>query len=407
MVLAALLAVGCDGGEKPLIVSDLEAIRFIQEDGATVKVEDSVTTSHLSLSFEVTPKEYISTLAGIWQQALSCAALCDGESIQLPIESFRSSVDMGKISMTMLCHDLPVSFFAEETTATAVVTIDDGKKSLSSEAIPLTLKKIIKAEDIVLQKFPKDNEIKVISFNVRVGSNWTTRQEACVALIKDQQPCVIGFQEAAYTTQWLYLKDQLKENYDGWGLNRDTGKESGSGEVMGILYNKSKVEKLEGGTFWLSQTPNKCSYGWDAAYKRTATWGIFKHKATNVTFLYINTHLDNEGTEARVRSLEQIAAFIGKYPSYPAILSGDMNIESYNEAFKPINEIMHNTRDAAPKEYTDYMGTYNGYSASSSIIDHIYCSKSLQVVEYHTIKENYGVSYVSDHYPIYAIIKLK
>jgi endonuclease/exonuclease/phosphatase family metal-dependent hydrolase len=69
---------------------------------------------------------------------------------------------------------------------------------------------------------------------------------------------------------------------------------------------------------------------------------------------------------------------------------------------------MNNAREAAPEGLTDYNTTYNGYvTTKNSIIDHIYCSNYLNVVEYHTINEDYGVPFVSDHYPIYAIIKLK
>ena len=177
---------------------------------------------------------------------------------------------------------------------------------------------------------------------------------------------------------------------------------------MGILYNKSKVEKIDGGTFWLSETPDKCSIGWDAACMRTATWGIFKHLASNRYFLYVNTHLDHKGSEARIKGLEQLAAFFEKHSSYPAILSGDMNVEATHEAFKVLtSSLMNNTRDVAPKDHTDRNTTFNGYTASKmSIIDHIYCSKILQVAEYHTVNENYGVPYISDHYPVYAIIKM-
>ena len=66
--------------------------------------------------------------------------------------------------------------------------------------------------------------------------------------------------------------------------------------------------------------------------------------------------------------------------------------------------------DVADPWYTgDFNTTYNGYKSNKdSIIDHIYCSKGVKVVEYHTIKERYnGIKYVSDHYPIYAIVKLK
>ena len=53
-----------------------------------------------------------------------------------------------------------------------------------------------------LQKHAKDDESKVMSFNVRMntasdmGNAWPFRQEACIELIKDKKPSVIGFQEA-------------------------------------------------------------------------------------------------------------------------------------------------------------------------------------------------------------------
>ena len=84
-------------------------------------------------------------------------------------------------------------------------------------------------------------------------------------------------------------------------------------------------------------------------------------------------------------------------------------MRSDNEAFDPIEAYMCNTRDVAPEGLTDYNTTYNGFTTGkNSIVDHIYCSDYLKVVEYHTIDERYGdVNFVSDHYPIYAIIKLK
>ena len=77
--------------------------------------------------------------------------------------------------------------------------------------------------------------------------------------------------------------------------------------------------------------------------------------------------------------------------------------------FYPIESYMYNTREVAPEWLTDYDTTFNGFTTGkNSIIDHIYCSNYLKVVEYHTIDEQYNNTvYCSDHYPVYAIIKLK
>ena len=70
---------------------------------------------------------------------------------------------------------------------------------------------------------------------------------------------------------------------------------------------------------------------------------------------------------------------------------------------------MDDTRLVAPEGKTDNDRTYNNWKPSGgSIIDYVYCTTGMEVVEYHTVDENYGTAeYVSDHYPVYAIIKMK
>lgn len=267
------------------------------------------------------------------------------------------------------------------------------------------------------KKYASSDEIKIVSFNVRTtltesntDNNWDNRKGACVALLKDHMPTIIGVQEAKYQHHWTYLKEQLVDEYSGYGVNRDTGKESGTGETMGILYNRALVEKLDGGTFWLSETPDEPSKGFGASYSRCATWGLFKHKSTGKKFCYINTHVDHQVKEAQIEGMKLISKFFEKYKDeYLLFITADFNMRSDNEAFDPIEAYMYNTREVAPEGLTDYNTTYNGFTTGKdSIIDHIYCSNYLKVVEYHTINELYGgVTYVSDHYPIYSIIKLK
>ena len=266
------------------------------------------------------------------------------------------------------------------------------------------------------QKYAGSDEIKIMSFNVRTktsetdpANNWDNRKAACVELIKDQRPSVIGFQEAQYTLQWSYLKEQLAGIYDGYGVNRDTGDESGKGEVMGILYDKSTVEKIDGGTFWLSETPDTPSKGFGANYSRNATWGLFKYIPSGKTFYYINTHLDHQVANAQIEGMKLISQHFEEYrESYPLFLTGDLNITAENVALDPIESYMYNARYAAPSSYSDFKNTYNGWKVGGKgIIDHIYCSNNLRVIEYHTIDDDYGVPFVSDHYPIYAIVKLK
>ena len=268
------------------------------------------------------------------------------------------------------------------------------------------------------QKYAKENEIKIMSFNVRTKTSndtginhWDERKEACVAVVKDHKPTIIGYQEAQYSSQWVYLKNQLAADYESYGVNRSDGKESGSGEVVGIMWDPKIVKKIEVGTFWLSETPDKPSKGWDANYYRTATWGLFKHIATGQIFFMVNTHLDHESVTAQVEGMKLIA---NKFQDYQKevdalFLTGDLNVEATHEAIDAIKGFMRNARTYANR--SDNFGTTNSFESETkkSKIDHIYYNKELKnPVEYYTIRDTYnGVKFVSDHYPIYAIIKLK
>ena len=269
------------------------------------------------------------------------------------------------------------------------------------------------------QKYAKENEIKIMSFNVRTSAmdkdtpnHWNNRRAACVELIRDHMPDILGVQEATFTNQWLWLKDQLKSSgYDGYGLNRQTGTEEKNGECPGILYNTNVIKKIKVGTFWLSETPDKPSMHSKANYYRTATWGLFEHLPTGKEFLYINTHLDHESYAAQVDGMKLIAAKFKEHQKDvdALFLSGDLNVDATHDAIKEIKDFMRNARTYANR--TDNFGTTNGFESETKkgMIDHIYYSKEMKnPIEYQTIRDTYnGVKFVSDHYPIYTIIRLK
>ena len=273
------------------------------------------------------------------------------------------------------------------------------------------------------KKHAGEGEIKVMSFNIRTktsndkGDNhWDSRKGACVALIKDQMPDILGVQEAQYNSQWTYLMDELKGvGYDGYGLNRSDGKESGSGEVVGILYNTNVIKKIEVGTFWLSETPDKPSRSWGMSMNRTATWGLFEHIPTGQKFFFLNTHLPlkNDNLDDPETAKKEGMKLIEKklleyYEDYPLYLTGDFNVISTDPVLDGVREFMRNARTYAPVRDTN--PTVNGFGDTSSRkqIDHIYYSDYLKAVEYYTIMDEYnGIKYVSDHYPIYAILKLR
>lgn len=257
------------------------------------------------------------------------------------------------------------------------------------------------------QKQTRDYDLKVMSYNIRMGTakdgtnSWEYRYPATAMMIQDQKPDVFGVQEA-FEFQIKFIEDNFTD-YDSFGVGRDNGKSEG--EHMSIFWNKKTVKMIKGGTFWLSETPEKPSKGWDAACKRTATWALMKDKNTGKMFYFVNTHLDHKGVEARKKGLELIVSRIDEInpKGYPMVLTGDFNIKPDNEALIGLEEKMQSARKIAPK--TDNNQTFNGWGKAKSdmVIDYIYVSGFSACPEYHTVNEKYGQwKYISDHYPIYA-----
>ncbi|MBE6236539.1 MAG: endonuclease/exonuclease/phosphatase family protein [Bacteroidales bacterium] len=250
-------------------------------------------------------------------------------------------------------------------------------------------------------------ELKVMSYNIRLGvandgtNSWQFRAPATPAMLEAQKPDVFGVQEA-HDFQIAFMEEFCR-NYKSVGVGRENGKKEG--EHMSIFWNKKTVSLLKWGTFWLSETPEDPSMGWDAACKRTATWALMKDKKTGRKFYFVNTHLDHVGKQAQKNGLKLIVDRIATInpQGYPMVLTGDFNIRPDNPALADLDKIMQSARKIAPK--TDNRNTFNGWSVkkTAEVIDYIYVSGFSACKEYRTVTEKYlERPFVSDHYPIFA-----
>lgn len=253
----------------------------------------------------------------------------------------------------------------------------------------------------------QSQELKVMSYNIRLstdkdGTNaWKYRCPATLEMIKDQNPDVFGVQEAL--PEQVSFLEELVEGYDCVGVGRDDGKKKG--EFMSIFWNKKTVKLMKWGTFWLSETPEKPSKGWDAACYRTATWALMKDKRTGERFYFVNTHLDHAGAEARKNGLKLIVERIAEInqEGYPMVLTGDFNMKPSAPELKDLDACMKSARKVALT--TDSHQTFNGWGKAKSdmIIDYIYISGFSSCMEYQTVTKKYSDrKFISDHYPISA-----
>ena len=255
----------------------------------------------------------------------------------------------------------------------------------------------------------KDVEIKYISYNIRYanasdGDNaWDIRKPATKEMIEREQPDVFGLQEALIG-QLQYIDSNFPQ-YSRVGVGRDDGKEDG--EFMAVYYRNDKFKLLENGNFWLSETPDQCSMGWDAACKRIVTWAKLKDLDSKKVFYVFNTHLDHVGEVAREQSILLIVKRINeivKDDKMPVLLSGDFNSNVSSPIFDPLKNIMKDSRAILPE--SEWIPTYNSFgNGGDSMIDYIFY-KNAEVQDFKTLNGDYGKPYISDHYPVMAKMKI-
>ena len=264
---------------------------------------------------------------------------------------------------------------------------------------------------------PKEyTDISVISFNIRVdnaadGTNvWRNRRDAVVTMIERERPMLLGLQEAQ-PHQITYLSEHCPD-YAWYGLGRDTGKvppatdSYAAEETMAVFWRTAELELLDKGTFWLSETPDQVSKGWDASYRRTCTWAGFCHKKSGQTCYFFNTHLDNDGKVAREESIKLLVSRMKTINSKRRVsfLTADFNSNVTDACFAPLHVYMRDAR--ANAAVSDDYPSWNGYGASTGRLDHVFFSgDNCTAREFRTLRDDYGVPYISDHYPVAACFR--
>jgi endonuclease/exonuclease/phosphatase family metal-dependent hydrolase len=272
----------------------------------------------------------------------------------------------------------------------------------------------------ILMFFPlhsfAQQEIKVMSFNIRLDvasdseNRWDARKEKVAGVMNYYEADFIGCQEVQHH-QLQFLKTKMTD-YNNIGVGRDDGKEAG--EYSCIFFNKEKYKAIQQSTFWLSQTPDSVSMGWDAVCNRVCTYGLFQSIKTKQLFWVFNTHFDHVGKTARTESAKLIIDRIRQLNSknFPLIFMGDLNSRPEDENVKYIKTFVENARDVSEQPAYGPADTWNGFQFDKKpegCIDYIFITKNkkMKVQKFATITDSYDQKYPSDHLPILATIIIK
>lgn len=256
-------------------------------------------------------------------------------------------------------------------------------------------------------------DLSVMTYNIKLDypkegdNNWTNRKPFFINLIKFHKPDILGVQEAM--PNQMKDMDSLLTQYNFVGVGRDDGKDEG--EYSAIFYKQNRFNVLESSTFWLSQTPDKVSMGWDAVCNRICTYALFQNKITNQKIFVFNTHFDHVGEQARKESALLILKKIKEINTLnlPVILMGDFNLEAQSEGIESILKSYNDTHTIANISFGP-TGTFNGFHFEKPVaikIDFVFASKNITVLKSGILSDSKDCKYPSDHFPVYVEINLK
>ena len=299
-------------------------------------------------------------------------------------------------------------------------------------------------------------QMLVGSYNIRYknwndsvqGEHWQKRCQVICDQVNFMSPDIFGTQEVL----WEQLQDMKKalDGYDFIGIGRDDGERGGEHEA--IFYKKGKLQLLNHGDYWLSETPEKPGLGWDAACIRICTWGKFSAKVLDLNqrrglfnrglryqekvFYFFNLHMDHVGVVARREAAKLVVAKIREIAQGdPVILTGDFNVDQNDEIYTIFTNsgLLKDSYDAARIRFAEN-GTFNAFKTNyftTSRIDHVFVSPSAKVEAYGVFTDSYWTpdddpddnikasdapqqisfdTYIrhnpSDHYPVFVRVKL-
>jgi endonuclease/exonuclease/phosphatase family metal-dependent hydrolase len=170
---------------------------------------------------------------------------------------------------------------------------------------------------------------------------------------------------------------------------------------------------LNKGDFWLSETPDKPSLGWDAkCCNRICSWVYLQEKKSGKKFYFFNAHFDHQGVQARKESSKLILQRIQQIASNePVIFTGDLNGAHSSEWYQTVanSGILKDTYREVKNPYANN-ASFNAFGATKGrmdIIDHIFISRHFIVEKWGILTDTYHGKFPSDHFPVMAVLTIR
>lgn len=261
--------------------------------------------------------------------------------------------------------------------------------------------------------------VNVMTLNLRYDNPrdsvnaWPNRAAMVCSFLNEEKPDLLGMQEVLYR-QYEVLDSALRD-YASVGVGRSDG--ARGGEMNPVFYRKDRFDMARTKTFWLSGTPEiQGSQDWGANLPRIVTWMELVDKKTQKHIFFFNTHFAHDSDSARIMSsfllLSKVDSIAGKFPF---IITGDFNQLPASRGYAILTgpaESVPLLKDAygiSEKKPSGPVYTFNGFSdkQGSGRIDYIFVKNGMKVLDHRVIVKKSGGVFISDHWPVEAVISLK
>ena len=263
------------------------------------------------------------------------------------------------------------------------------------------------------------NAIKVVTLNVRYDNPddsinaWPNRVAIVCNYINNERPDILGMQEVLL--HQYELLDSVLDDYSSVGIGRTDGAKAG--EMNPVFFRKERFDISRTKTFWLSDTPYvPGSMGWGASLPRIVTWMELVDKNSHEHLFFFNTHFAHDSDSARIMSAAILLKSVDSIAKgFPFIITGDFNMLSTSKGYAILTgpyesvPLLKDSYFISDKNPVGPGYTYNAFTdkQGSGRIDYIFVKEGMKVLEQSTIIKKVRGVYISDHWPVKAIVSLK
>lgn len=278
--------------------------------------------------------------------------------------------------------------------------------------------------------------LNVSTFNMRCDLEenkiwkgaWNLRKAMIAQMLLERDMDIVASQEL-YVHQLDDLKKELSGKYDFVetqslfaydpriidGRNRPAADDCEIRMHNAIWYKASKFSVLEKGSFYLSSTPDKMSFGFEPnAQCRRCVWAKFEDLASGKTFYVFNVHADWENRKSRLAANDLIMEKIAEIAEGETVfLAGDFNDETSESAnmFTRSGKFS-DSREVSRANPSGPYGTFHNWGANdmknpANRLDYIFVKGGVKVLSYEVLGDSYGAAYPSDHYPVFIKAEIR